>query len=323
MLKRLIVSAAAALLAGGGPIAARAEQNGNVWHSPVIRNVQVDQSTGTFTIIGENLGNDPVVMLDMESVPVLAAGRQMIVAELSQNLLPGTYRVTVTQRRGKAPAAWFLVSIGTVGPAGPDGPAGPPGVAGSEGPAGPTGPAGPAGPTGPAGPAGPAGPSGSAGPPGLIGPMGPGGPAGPEGAEGPSGIVSADYQAGTIQRGTNQPLPAPANSTQFLAPVAHVTVASGQRVYVNSVRVLGSTSGGDSLSLWICYQGGGPVITPVGQALDQLRIGAGQRLPLGVTAVISGLPAGTYSMGLCGTATNTSSPWNDNGAGSTTALVLR
>ena len=326
MLKKLIVSATAALLVGGTFAAAAQPPKGHQWNIPVIHNVQVDVSTGTFTITGQNLGYDPVVTLDRQPVPVLAAGATMIVAELSQNLLPGTYMVTVAPRRWKVPAAWFLVSIGSVGPAGPEGPAGFPGVAGPEGPAGttgPAGPAGPAGPTGPAGPAGPAGPSGSAGPQGLIGPMGPAGPAGPEGAEGPDGIVSADYQAGTVQRTTNQPLPAPGVSLQFLAPVAYVTVASGQRVYVSSVRVLGSTSGGDSLSLWICYKGGGPLLSPVGPALDQLRIGAGGRLPLGVTAVVSGLPAGNYSVGLCGTATDTSSPWNDNGAGSTTAMVLR
>jgi hypothetical protein len=148
------------------------------------------------------------------------------------------------------------------------------------------------------------------------------GPAGPQGVQGPSGVVSADVQSGTTQTGTGLPLPAPAYTNQFLAPVAQVTVAAGQRIYVNSVRVLGSTTGGDSLSLWICYQGGGAVTT-VGEALAPLRILSGQQLPFEATAVISDLPAGTYAVGLCGRATNVYSHWNANGSGSTTALVLR
>ena len=36
-----------------------------------------------------------------------------------------------------------------------------------------------------------------------------------------------------------------------------------------------------------------------------------------------GLAAGTYSVGLCGTAPNVNAPWNNNGQGFTTALALR
>ena len=142
------------------------------------------------------------------------------------------------------------------------------------------------------------------------------------GPQGPSGVVAADFQSGATQTGTGVPLPAPTYTNQFLAPVARVAVAAGQRIYVNSMRVLGSTTGGDSLSLWICYQDGGAV-TKVGEAVASFRIVSGQRLPFAATAVISGLPAGTYAVGLCGTATNGYSHWNDNGSGSTTALVLR
>jgi hypothetical protein len=76
------------------------------------------------------------------------------------------------------------------------------------------------------------------------------------------------------------------------------------------------------LSLWICHDNGGALAT-FGSGMTGLRIATAQRSLFSLSAVVSGLPAGTYSVGLCGTAPNVNAPWNNNGQGFTTALVLR
>lgn len=322
MRHRPLVSLALALALAMGwtaGVSAQGNQNPPGLRVPVIHRVQVDTSTGTFRIEGTNLGPNPFVQLDLETVPILAAGPSMIVAELTQTLLPGTYCVSVTPDRRPALTAWFLVTIGAQGPAGPEGPAGPSGETGPEGPVGPAGPvgsAGPAGPPGAAGAPGPAGPAGADGGPGPIGPIGPIGPPGPAGDPGPSGVVESQYAS-------TGALPAPSMTNQFLSPPVTVTVADGQRIVVNAGRALGSGAfGADSLALWICYQNGG-AITRVGTGMTGLKLTASQRNLFSLSAVVSGLPAGPVMVGLCGTGTNPNGAWNNNGEGFTTALVLR
>jgi len=323
---KLLVSTAVLALGFGWNTPVLAQGKGlGLLKQPVIRHVLVDVGTGTFTIEGENLGPDPRVQLDFENVPVLAADSNRVIAELSQTLLPGNYIVTVRPAHRFGQTAWFFLALGNEGPEGPagaTGPAGPEGPTGPEGPAGPAGATGPAGPEGPAGPAGPAGPEGPAGPAGSAGPMGPVGmtgpmgPAGPAGEAGASGILDAQSASGNG-------LPAPSMTNQFLSPQVTVTVADGERIVVNAGRVLGTGSaGGDSLSLWICYRNGG-AITTFGSAMSGLRLGASQRHLFSLSAVVSGLPAGTYVVGLCGTAPSPFAPWPNNGEGFTTALVLR
>ena len=87
-------------------------------------------------------------------------------------------------------------------------------------------------------------------------------------------------------------------------------------------RALGSTTNGDSLSLFVCYRNGG-AITISGSGMTGLRLSGIQRSLYSLSTIMSGLPAGTYTVGLCGTAPNPNGPWNNNGEGFTTAMVLR
>ena len=292
---KLLVSTAVLALGVGWTTPALAQGNGaSFLKHPVIRHVLMDVSTGTFTIEGENLGPDPTVQLDFETVPVLAVEANRVIAELSRTLLPGTYVVTIAPKRRFGQAAWFFVTIGSQGPNG---------ETGATGPAGPEGPEGPAGPTGPAGPMGPVG---------MTGPVGPEGPAGEPGS---SGIVDTQYASGNG-------LPAPGLTLQFLSPPVSVAIATDQRVIVNAGRVLGSNTSAraDSLSLWICHQNGGAV-TRFGTGMTNLQLVAWQRSLYSLSAVLSGLPAGTYAVGLCGT--GPLGQWVNNGEGFTTAMVLR
>ena len=227
---------------------------------------------------------------------------------------------------GLAGPAGPVGPAGPQGPAGPDGPVGPAGPQGAQGLTGAIGPAGSAGPQGPVGPAGPEGPKGQTGPTGAtgaqgpIGPMGPFGPAGPTGAmgpPGPTGVVGGDFRVESAPGAT------PNGTLTFLSPALPVTIAkAGQRIFVTASRALGSTaaSGGDSLTLWICSRGGGPLVQASATAMGGLKVGVNSRALFTLSGVISGLQAGTYQVGLCGTASNAN--WNNNGAGYTTAIVF-
>ncbi|MBS2027165.1 MAG: collagen-like protein [Deltaproteobacteria bacterium] len=239
---------------------------------------------------------------------------------------------------------WVGPSSGLRGPTGPTGPAGPTGASGAQGPAGPTGPQGaqgaqgPAGPTGPqgaqgaqgaAGPAGAQGPAGAAGPQGAQGVAGPAGPTGATGATGPAGAKGATGAAGvaitTNAQGFvfNAPGSAlPADTTyRMLAASVSVTIAAGQNILVTSVANLGSTASGGatSLDIDICYVSGTTLFTSGGGLFGE-RVAQNTRLPFSLTSVLSGLAAGTYSVGLCGT-TNGNANWNNNEYSYTTATI--
>jgi hypothetical protein len=289
---------------------------------PLIRNVKVDHDAGTMAIEGLHLGSNPLVEIDYQPVTVYGAAPTLIVAELPKALAPGSYMVTVRTGRSALYTTWFVVAVGLQGPAGPQGPEGAQGPEGPPGPAGEPGPAGPDGPQGPAGPRGPDGPQGLQGQPGGDGPMGPIGPAGPlgpEGPQGPAGLVDSFFAADA------EPGISPNGTLTFLSPALPVTIAkAGQRIFVTASRALGSTaaSGGDSLTLWICSRGGGPLVQASATAMGGLKVGVNSRALFTLSGVISGLQAGTYQVGLCGTAPNPNAPWNNNGAGYTTAIVF-
>jgi hypothetical protein len=57
-------------------------------------------------------------------------------------------------------------------------------------------------------------------------------------------------------------------------------------------------------------------------SLPNLRVPMNTRTTFGHTAILSGLPAGTYQVGLCGTVFAASNKWNANGEGATTAIVF-
>lgn len=112
----------------------------------------------------------------------------------------------------------------------------------------------------------------------------------------------------------------------FLATPATVTVATGQIVHVTSTKVLGSavTGGGTSLDLDICRQslvGGSTIATSGMGGLYGVRVPQNTRQPMAVSMMFSGLPAGTYQVGLCAKSDNPAS-WNYNEYSYTTAIVF-
>jgi hypothetical protein len=290
MQNRISVFLAMLSLAGGSSIQAADQLHFQGPKAPVIRHVMVDASNATLVIEGDNFGHNPVVRLDNEQVALISSSDTAAVVGFDPALQSGTYMVTVTPNPLRAQTAWFFVTVGAQGAEGPEGPQG---DAGAEGPAG------------------------APGADGAAGPAGPPGPPGAPGAAGPSPVVDAGYASGGG-------LVAPGYALQFLAPTVVATVADGQRVYVNSSRIFWAPSGhaSDSLTLWICYAGASGVLTKVGAAMTQLKLPINQRAQFGLTAVISGLSAGTYTVGLCGTATNGYGTWDPSGEGVTTTLVF-
>jgi hypothetical protein len=119
-----------------------------------------------------------------------------------------------------------------------------------------------------------------------------------------------------------------ATSYAFLAAPATVTIAAGQKISVTSSKALGSSlaAGAHNLNLDICRapSGGTPVSTSGLGGEFGLGVSQGERIPFTLTAVFSGLPAGTYLVGHCGeTSTSTdASAWNSNEFSYTTAMVL-
>ncbi len=210
-------------------------------------------------------------------------------------------------------------ATGLTGPTGPQGNQGPVGVAGATGPQGPIGLTGPAGSTGltgatgPQGNPGPAGPVGNTGPQGSIGLTGPVGPTGLTGATGPqgnpgpvgqsgaSGIVTSGIIAGSI---STIPGFAFAGTYSFVGPTTTITITSStQRVIVFGSLPLGSTIAGYTpFYLGACFQSaipGSPIANFVGGNFMALRpyFNASDRSTYSISAAITGLTPGTYSIG--------------------------
>lgn len=111
----------------------------------------------------------------------------------------------------------------------------------------------------------------------------------------------------------------------FLAPPATVTITLGQSILVTSQRALGTNgaSGANALSLWICYRNSAGVLFQSGFGAVGLSVPTNTRVNFPMTATLTGLAAGTYSVGLCGSAPSTWASWNSNDPnGSTTAVVF-
>ncbi len=220
--------------------------------------------------------------------------------------------VPLGQRQPIRPTPYALYALsGTPGPAGATGPTGP---AGPQGVTGPTGPAGVAGPTGPTGPAGPQGITGPTGPAGVQGIPGPTGPAGATGPAGPANLAGWAWNAGMSLT--------PNSTIQFLGAVTQVTVTSStQKVFVTGNVALGAgTSGASNLDLWIGYTIPGNPISTLGSGIFGQTCTAGQRLNYGMNGIITGLPPGTYTVGIAG---RSSSPfWTNNEWGYVSALVF-
>ncbi len=117
----------------------------------------------------------------------------------------------------------------------------------------------------------------------------------------------------------------PAAALAFLAAPATVSItAAGQNIFVNSDKGFGSVAAGGAqdLDLWICYQVTGGALTQVGGAVLDLRVPQNSRVIYGLSAVITALPVGSYSVGLCGTSTNAAN-WNSNEWSYTSAIVAK
>jgi hypothetical protein len=113
----------------------------------------------------------------------------------------------------------------------------------------------------------------------------------------------------------------PTATTNFLGPTVSALVTTGQKIYVVSHRAMGSTVGASNLDLWICYRvSGSMTITPVGGGMFDNSVPAGTRVPLGMSAIITGLAPGSYDVGLCGNDGGNGN-WNSNEFGYTTAFI--
>lgn len=166
---------------------------------------------------------------------------------------------------------------------------------------------GPAGPEGPAGPAGPVGASGADGAPGATG------PAGPEGSPGIVGFASTSGFGGSVSA-----------SVAFIGPTVNVTITTGQKIYVSVDKALGSTAAGGANGLNI-YPGfmlsGNTAPLAFGGGILGLQCAQNTRQIFSINGVITGLPAGTYSVGMVGNAAVFAN-WNNNEWGYVSAIVF-
>jgi hypothetical protein len=103
-----------------------------------------------------------------------------------------------------------------------------------------------------------------------------------------------------------------------------VTLQAFQKIFISAQQGLGSTlvGGANGLDLYVCYQLGAGTVSTVGQGIFGLTVPQNQRHIFGISAITPGLAAGTYNVGLCGSAP-TPANWNNNEFGYVTALVLQ
>jgi hypothetical protein len=115
----------------------------------------------------------------------------------------------------------------------------------------------------------------------------------------------------------------PTNMVAFIGPVLTVTVAAGQKVYVSSNKVFGTTlaAGANNLNLYVCYQSTAPagLIQAVGQGMFGLNIPANTRIIYGINADFTP-GVGAFFVGMCGSSGNAAS-WNNNEYAYVTAIV--
>ncbi len=177
---------------------------------------------------------------------------------------------------------------GAVGPAGPTGPQG------SVGPAGPQGIQGPTGPTGPQGIQGLTGPQGIQG---LTGPQGIQGPAGPTG---PQGVVAA---VGAVAGNSVVVCPTTPTTWAFVGATASVAVATGQKVLVTGSAGMYTSATPSAYKFAVCYRlGTTGNVNLWGTYYGSFIPPANTYLPESISVVMTGLAAGTYTVGPCGCA---------------------
>jgi len=106
----------------------------------------------------------------------------------------------------------------------------------------------------------------------------------------------------------------------FISPTVSVTITAGQKIFATSQAALGAgITAASGLNLYICYSSG--TVTQWGGGTFGLTPPANQRHHYGLSAILTLLPAGTYSVGLCGSAV-TPANWNNNEWAYTSAMVF-
>jgi len=209
---------------------------------------------------------------------------------------------------------------GPQGDTGPQGPQGDPGSQGTQGPQGDPGPQGIQGLQGNQGVQGNQGNTGNTGAPGAPGAPGANGsdgaqgPQGPQGPAGGTGITQMISAAGSG--------PTVTTTRAFLSPTATVAVAAGQNVLINVTQSFGAGStAATSLNIYPCYRVSGSTALPttISLGIFGLTAAANQRLAFSITGVASGLTAGNYTVGMCGSSTSTN--WTNGEWGYVSALV--
>jgi len=117
----------------------------------------------------------------------------------------------------------------------------------------------------------------------------------------------------------------PLAATQFLSTTVTVTIAAGQSIHVTANQTFGSTfaGGAGSLDIFIGYRVAGSGVTPttIGGGMFNISVPQNTRMPFGVSAVITGLPAGTYEVGMAGD-DDGNGQWNNGEWGYVSVLVL-
>ena len=105
-----------------------------------------------------------------------------------------------------------------------------------------------------------------------------------------------------------------------------MTIQAGQRVVVNSSAALGvGAAAGNNLFLDVCYQlqpGGIVTVFPGSAYLGGLTLPANQRQVFTTQGIVSGLAAGTYTVGMCGVTGDNNTNWSNNDWSQVIAYVL-
>jgi hypothetical protein len=118
----------------------------------------------------------------------------------------------------------------------------------------------------------------------------------------------------------------PTTSLQFITPPLPVTVASGEVVLVTALADIGTsgtTAQARNLRLWICDQpNGGPITQPHPIDWINAEAAANSLAEFTLTDTLTGLPPGSYTVGMCGQLTQSTTAWNDLDWSYTTVQVI-
>jgi hypothetical protein len=136
-----------------------------------------------------------------------------------------------------------------------------------------------------------------------------------------SGILASVFTSG-YATGTGGTTPI-ADTQNFLGNAVSVTVSGTlDKIYVSANAALGAgATGANSLNLYIGHRLGAGGIVVVGNGIFGLTCPPSQRLSYGLSAIITGLSAGTYSVGLVGVSSNVN--WTNNEFVYTSVMVFR